>query len=88
MATNAQRTQAICDGALNAVATQAQQLELAEALYYGSGLNVKAFSELTQAEKAAIIPKATLSYFREKVRALRESKRPAIASPETDYPDG
>lgn len=87
MATNVQRTTAICDALVNGTSTQAQQLELAEALFtYGPSLTP--FAELTNAQKAAIIPQAFRQYGLDKVRQLRESKRPPAIDPTIDYPEG
>jgi hypothetical protein len=86
MATNAERTKAICDALLNSVATQAQQLEVAEALFtYGPGL--EPFASLTLQEKAAIIPRELRLYVMNRIRQLRESKRPPVADPGTDFPE-
>ncbi len=86
MATNAERTKAICDALLNSVSSQAQQLEVAEALFtYGPGL--QRFADLTLAEKAEIIPRELRLYVVNRVRQLRDSKRPPIADPSADFPE-
>lgn len=87
MATYAQRTTAICDAIVNGVSTQAQQLELAEALHSGGPAGVP-FSDLTNAQKAAIIPSTFRLYALMRVRQLRESKRPPAADPVVDFPEG
>jgi hypothetical protein len=88
MATYAQRTQAICDAIINGVSTQAQQLELAEALYSRS-LAGPAFDTLTLGQKAEIIPAQFRSYALYVVRALRQAKAQAAAvDPASDFPEG
>jgi hypothetical protein len=85
MASNPQRTQAICDALLNSISTQAQQLELAEALH---ARFVEPFDSLTNAEKAAIIPRELYEICMGKVKELRRAKRGDVADPRTDYPEG
>jgi len=84
MATNLERSKAICDALLNTTTTQAQQLEVAEALFT-YGLNLEPFANLTVSEKAAIIPRELRLYVVNRIRQLRESKRPPIADPTADF---
>lgn len=86
MATNAERTKAICDALINGVSTQAQQLELAEGLHDPvNGL----FAGLPNAQKAAIIPNELRQYVINRIRQLRQDKaRATIPDPSNDYPEG
>lgn len=88
MATYAQRTAAICDALVNGTSTQAQQLELAEALYTHGQISAVPFADLTNAQKAAIIPSALRLYALARVNQLRDSKRPPSADPTIDFPEG
>lgn len=87
MATFVQRTQSICDAIINDTSTQAQQLELAEALFQPQTFG-QTFESLTAGEKAQIIPRAFYAYSIDKIRALRDAKRPPPTDPAVEFPSG
>lgn len=91
MATNIQRTAAICDAIINATSTTEQQTLLAQALY-SPGLSGRTYDQLTNAEKAAIIPAATRAWAIARVRDYNQTVavRAAVANlpdPEAALPE-
>lgn len=85
MATNLQRSQAICDALINGVATVNQMNRLARAL---SGLSEADYNALTNAEKAAIIPTATRAWALGKIYAYdAHAAQQAVADPNDTLPE-
>lgn len=82
MATNQQRTTAICDALINGTSTTEQQTKLAMALY--ATIPGKPFAQLTNAEKAAIIPKIFYSIALDRIREYDKDVAIAnVADPRT-----
>lgn len=85
MATNLQRSQAICDAIINGVATVDQMNRLARAC---SGLSEAEYNALTNAQKAAIIPLACRTWALGKIHAYDlHAAQQATANPNDEFPE-